>query len=62
MKWSTRLRRDALIDLPGCQATSDTVTGTYTWATSDAGLAFTVVSDTCEARTDLFTGQPWQRP
>lgn len=55
------LRTDALIDLPGCQATADSVTGTYRWEELDDAVVFTVVQDGCAAREELFTGQAWRR-
>jgi hypothetical protein len=56
-----QLRTDALIDLPGCQVSADTVVGSYRWEELDGGIMFRVVSDACQARIDLLTDQPWQR-
>jgi hypothetical protein len=55
------LHTDALIDMPGCQASADTLAGTYRWEELNDALLFTVVHDDCRARIELLTGQPWRR-
>ena len=55
------LRTNALIDHLGCQASGDTVVGTYEWQLREDRLEFELVRDDCQARVELFTGQMWSR-